>query len=162
MAKAAKGFLTEDGFFFETKEEAALHETAKRLAIAVMEQGLSAYKVIGIVNANISQVRDYIAARAKIELGRDEVIVEAAVASIGERDFESGQDDVEAELLQPPGEYLDVPDFRSSELAEAMAGEGEGDGTGSGERDARSVRGGEDMAVDTYPKIAKTRISDRK
>jgi hypothetical protein len=154
MINPVSGFRTEDGNFFENKEEAVLHEAILRLAVAALDMGVDPDKLMRTIDACDKEIEHYITAR------RAARPTSIAAAHLGEQFYERTTEEVASELEQSFGGDGAVSDVGDGELAETVADTGKVDGSGSRRIDARSVWGSEDLAIDPYPGLTPTRTGD--
>lgn len=61
MARAVKGFLSEDGSYFESKEEAELHDTKQALSDWIAQAGLPE-ETLKFIREHLPTVGNYIRA----------------------------------------------------------------------------------------------------
>jgi len=154
MINPVSGFRTEDGNFFENEEEAVLHEAILGLAIAALDLGVDPDKLMRIIDVCDKEIEHYITAR------RAARPTGPTVAYRGEQFNQGTAEEAATKFEQPLGGDGAVSDVGYGELAKTVADTGKVDGSGSRRIDARSVWGGEDLAIDPYPGLTPTRTGD--
>jgi hypothetical protein len=156
--KSVRGFLADDGTFFDAKEDAELYEALHALEFSVKNIGADPAKFMIVVEGCQEQLRRYLDAKSNYEKSE---AVGPAPASDSVDHANDGRAEADAPILkQPVDEHQHVSDVRSGVGAEAVPNDSAVDGTGSGGAHARSVRRAPHMATTSSAAIAAARSGD--
>jgi len=173
MARSVKGFLADDGTFFNNQDEVELYEALNGLRFASENVGADPNKLMIIVDAIGPQIRRYLDAKEsynKAERGTGSIeesgelaqeqfdklgtytkwadrAREAAPLTINTAEFLKPETGVTPVQQQPADEREHVPDVGSGERTEAVSDKCEEHGAGVRSAHARSVRSRPYMAT---------------
>lgn len=179
--RAVSGFLADDGTYFDTYEDAELHDSIHALTFAAETNKINPTNLITAVDKCATEVRRYLDAKAECNAKDSQGKSEAATinpvlwnqlaeysngtgfersnnpATSGVYNSDDTGTDVDPSVLeQPPNRNEPVPDVGRRLFTEAIHDFGPVDGVGSRRSDAPSVRSDPDMAVNTQAEITKT------
>ncbi|SRR5258706_7744368 len=172
--RAVRGYLTDDGTYFDTKEEAALYDSLHALRFAATNVGVDPDKGLIFVDGCKDAIRRYIDAKEaynEAEGRQDEVdggrwadragtgTDTAAPLTINNAEFLRAEADPSSVQQQPVDEPQHVPDVGSSVSSEAIPDKCEEHGIGSRRAYARSVRSSSHMATASTAALATARGS---
>lgn len=135
--KKVRGYLTNDDVFFETKEEAELHEATRALELSCSRMGLRTDAVMTVIDELTNQIERYI--NAKRRANKHPPI-----------DNTPEGDNVSLLELAARGDEP-VSDIRDGERTKTLRYDSSLDGFGSRRDNASSVRRGEDLATVARP-----------
>jgi len=169
--KETKGYITDDGTFFETKEEALLHEAESVLRGALSSQTQDVDILLNYILHNIEPIRNYLnaylAARYSTpDPAQDENREEARNSPSSAMPENTGhvsstEEDLKALLKLPTRGPSHLPDVGRGPHAEEVQDRREEHGPRVRGGDAPSVRGGKDMAAKPSSKARPTRPDSR-
>lgn len=142
--KHTKGYITDDGNFFEHAVDAAYHEAETVMLSELSQRELDATQLLPLFEEIGDIIRSYVDAydaRAAFHKGDDGRATESTAT-------------IQSFTTRSDGAMSDVG---SGERTEAVPESGEGNGAGSRGHDASGVRGGEDLAVGAHSETAEAR-----
>lgn len=169
--RQASGFITEDGTFFETEEEAKLHEAEQWLRgqMVMHFPQIDVDGILNLVETLRTELGEYLNATAahlrtqtkkQNRTGDQDSSSSEVSGHLGH--VSSAKEDLEALLQLPSRRPSHVPDVGSGPRTEKVQERREEHGPGVRGTDAPSVRSGEDMAVEPSAKAGRTRPDSRK
>jgi hypothetical protein len=147
--KKVSGFLTNDGSFFPSEDEARLYDAMAALTFAVTNVGANPKAVFVILDGCAAQVMEYLNAKqahqeAETANPRSPGALGPVAATSSSLDYTDGRGAREGDstpvFQQSPDSYEHVPDVGSGEQPEEIPNFGSLNGPGIRSRDARSVR----------------------
>jgi len=153
-----KGFLSDDGTFFDAEEDAELYEATHALEAIVSNIGANPEKFMIVVDGCRKQIRRYLDAKDKYEQSEGRAWDEAASPAAHNAD-NRGPEGTAPVLEQPADGPEPVPDLGSGIGSEAVSADGKVDGIGGGRTHARGVLGASYMATTSSAAIALARGS---
>lgn len=122
--RSVTGFLSEDGMFFPTAQEAAKHDAEIQIIAWCVSHNIDQAKVFQIIEALADPITEYVNALAvEEEIDLPKFIGNHAEASLTREDFEDerpSEEDLEAILKQPPVRHEPMPDVGSGSRSEGV------------------------------------------
>ena len=155
--KSVKGFLADDGTYFDAREDAELYEALHALEFSVRSIGADPSKFMIVVTGCQEQLRRYLDAKSSYE--KSEATGPAAPDSVNNTNDSNTKADAPV-LEQSADEHQHMPNVRSGISTEAVRDDGPIDGTGGGGAHARGIRRAPHMATTSSAAIAAARPSD--
>jgi hypothetical protein len=155
--RSVKGFLADDGTYFDTAESAELYEALHALEFSVTNIGADPAKFMIVIEGCQDQLRRYLDAKNKYEES------EATGPRPGNaqpvvNNTDNGRAEGDAPVLEQQVDKPEhVPDIRSGVGTEAVPDERKVDGAGGGGAHARSVRSAAYMATVSTAALATAR-----
>ena len=159
MMRSVRGFLADDGVFFDTAEDAELYEALHALEFSVKNIGADPEKFMIVLIGCEEQLRRYLDAKSryeKAEAAYPREGVPNAEPAVDHAD-DDGAEEHASVLEQPADEHEHVPDVRSGVGTEAVPDGSPVDGAGGGGAHARSVRRAAHMATTSTAALATAR-----
>lgn len=148
--KRVSGFLTNDGTYFDTEDEARLYDAMAALTFAATNVGANPKAVFVIVDGCMNQIEEYINAKRahqKAEHANPFGPSAATPPVVNYTDDGTTETPIPSILEQSVDQYESMPDVGSGVIAEAVPNSGSVNGSGIRQRDARSVRSDTTLAV---------------
>lgn len=148
--KQVSGYLTNDGTFFPTQDEARLYDAMAALTFAATNVGANPKAVFVIVDGCMNQIEEYINAKKehqRAEQANPFGAVPAASSAVDYADDGTTETPIPSVLEQPPHVDEYVPDVGSGVGAEEIPDIGKVNGPGIRSHDARSVLSDTPMAT---------------
>jgi hypothetical protein len=153
--RSVKGFLADDGTYFDTAESAELYEALHALEFSVRNIGADPAKFMIVIEGCQDQLRRYLNAKNEYEESEAKGPGDTQPAVNNTNDSRAEGD--ASVLEQPANEPEHVPDVRSGVGTEAVPDERKIDGAGGGSTHARSVRSAAYMATVSTAALATAR-----
>lgn len=164
MADQVTGFLAVDGTFFESQEAAELHEATYSLRTALLDDGIDGDRMLELVEKHWTLFRRYVDATAPTNFTDEPKAFDASELTGDGEDYQNDAAPavhVATKFKLAIGSGEPMPDVGSGERAEEVQLERSVDGVGVRRDDARSVRGGQNLAAQVPHGVAGPRPSYR-
>jgi hypothetical protein len=149
-----KGFLSDDGMFFDAKEDAELYEATYALEAVVRTIGANPEKFMIVVNGCQRQLRRYLDAQVAYEENEGRLWEDTAAPSAAHNTDGREPEAAASVLEQPTDEPKPMPDVGSGVGSEAVSREEPVDGSRGRRTHARGVLGASYMATTSPTAIA--------
>jgi hypothetical protein len=162
-----KGFLSDDGVFFDAVEDAELYEATHALEAVVANIGANPEKFLVVVDGCRKQLERYLNAKSKYEASEarswstDATRPGAPASPVVDNADDCRAEDHAPVLEQQADELEHVPDVGSSVRTEAVPDDSPINGPRGGGAHARSVRRAAHMATASPAAISVARGSGR-
>ena len=158
--RQVKGFLSDDGVFFDAHADAELYEAMHDLELVVKNIGANPEKFLVVLDGCHKQVRRYLDAKEGFKASEASGVASAAAGTASHP--EHNADDAGAEthapvLEQPFNESKSVPDVGSGERTEAVPDYSEVDGIGGRSTHARGLRSTAHLATTSQAALSTSR-----
>lgn len=152
--KEVAGYITDDGKFFDSMDEAEEYEAWISLSRALVEiSTIEPTSLLAVIATIPDEIRRYINANEAATRSRE------IQASLSAEDHNLGEADTQAVFEQSSRIDEPLPDMGGSIVEETIRQQRTIDGIGSGRIDAPDVRSSENLAVGTHTKSAKARLN---
>jgi len=169
MARPVKGFLADDGTFFDSQEDVDLYDALHALRFHVTQIGANPEKFLIVLDGCARQVKDYLDAKEaynKAESRDNGTNADPANGTtistplgVDHTKFFRPEEDASIQQQSIDGTEH-VPDMGSSISAETVPNDSKIDGVGSGVYTPRSVRRSAHMATTSQAAITRPRSGD--
>lgn len=164
MVQKVDGFLTSDGRYFPTEEEAEFNEAKMLLEEALAASGVrDAKTAFGLIWTCREPIMRFLNATQAAEMNGEttdepeEVDYGLDDDNLGERDLDEPEEDTEAVQPLPPGVRKPVSDVGRHIQPTKILVERKINGPRGRQPDARDIRGGESVATTPRRRPPKTR-----
>lgn len=158
--KPAQGFLTDDGTFFDTAEDAAFYDALHALTFSATVNGIDPEKLIRAIDSNQVEIARYLRAKSqKDSADYDRQRSNDPAAPTNDHPDDGYAKTVNASVFEQPTNVDEpMPDVGRSLFTEAIRDNGPVNGVGGGRSNASSVRSDTDLAIAQPDELAKACI----